>query len=145
LKAGAEYALPTISLDLTATSLVAAGADLTKGPLLDGVDLMPYLTGQAKGNPHNRLFWRAGATFAVHEGDWKLWLVDQPAGGSAIFLFDLKADPGEKKNLAKERPEIVQRLREIYQAWNRENAAPRLKGRTSDVEVLGVPVRLILA
>jgi arylsulfatase A-like enzyme len=103
LKAGAEYALPTISLNLTATSLVAAGADLTKGPLLDGVDLMPHLNGQAKSNPHNRPFWRAGTTFAVHEGDW---VVDQPAGGSAIFLFDLKADPGEKKNLVKERPEI---------------------------------------
>jgi len=39
--------------------------------------------------------------------------VDQPGGGSATFLFDLKADPGEQKNLAKERPEVVQRLREI--------------------------------
>jgi hypothetical protein len=68
--------------------------------------------------------------------------VESPAGGFAEFLFDLKTDPGEQKSLAAARPDIVQRLKEIYEAWNRENAAPRFKGRTSDVEFLGVPVRL---
>jgi arylsulfatase A-like enzyme len=58
LKAGVDYAAPVISLDLMATALALGSADLKSAPL-DGVDLMPYLTGKAQGAPHQYLFWRA--------------------------------------------------------------------------------------
>lgn len=142
LKAGTVYNAPVISLDLTATVLALGGADVAKPPALEGVNLMPFLTGKAKGQPHNRFFWRAGANHAIHEGDWKLWVVARPEGSFATFLFNLKTDPAEARNLATGRPDMVQRLKELYEAWNRDNVPLGYKGRISDVEVDGVVVRL---
>ena len=132
---------PVISLDLMATALTLGDADLKSAPL-DGVDLLPYLTGKAKGAPHERLFWRAGENYAVREGAWKLWVVQSPKGGSETFLFNLSKDMGEKQNLAAQQPQIVARLKAAYATWNAGNIAPRFAPRTIDVKVNGVPVRL---
>jgi arylsulfatase A-like enzyme len=142
LKEGTDYNAPVISLDLTSTVLALGGADAGKPPVLEGVNLMPFLSGNGKGPPHNRFFWRAGANYAVHDGDWKLWVVERPEGGFATFLFNLKADPAEIRNLAAQRPDMVQRLKELYEAWSRSNVPPGYPGRISDVEVNGVMVRL---
>ncbi len=60
--------------------------------------------------------------FMLRDGDWKLL---HPSGfGKESFkgepkfeLYDLKDDPGERKNLATERPEVLARLKKDYEAW----------------------------
>lgn len=51
-----DYDNPVSSLDIFATSVVHAGVEpLNK---LDGVDLIPFLTGENSAQPHKALFWR---------------------------------------------------------------------------------------
>ncbi|MCI0332467.1 MAG: sulfatase-like hydrolase/transferase [Planctomycetes bacterium] len=66
------YDNPVISLDLLPTLVNAAGGDATQIDT-NGTDLMPYLSGDAGGDPHEYLFWRGlDGRFAVRKGDWKL-------------------------------------------------------------------------
>jgi len=89
---------------------------------MEGTNIIPYLTGERGGVPHDRLFWRTGGgtRFAVREGDWKL--VGGENGGAQ--LFNLAADVGESKDLAETRPEILARLRQAYADWNKNNISP---------------------
>jgi arylsulfatase A-like enzyme len=123
LRAGRTYAHPVISLDVFPTALAAAGAKRDpKRPTLDGVDLLPFLSGQDTTAPHARLFWRmdGGEAFAVREARWK-WLrtYSNPAE-----LYDLEADVGETRNLAAENPAIAARLAAAAADWNRTLVTP---------------------
>lgn len=121
LPAGVTVDEPVISLDIAATALAAAGRSGTFEPPLDGVDLVPFLTGNAKAPPHDRLFWRFGPAWAIRMGDWKLASAD----GKAAALYNLREDIGESRDLAAARPQRVSELRAAWDAWNRELAEPR--------------------
>jgi len=41
--------------------------------------------------------------------------------GSNQYLFDLEADPGEKRNLAAERPDLVTQIRQRLEEWQQRN------------------------
>jgi hypothetical protein len=38
-------------------------------------------------------------------------------GGETYMLFDLKEDPGERKDLAEKHPDRVRSMRETLEAW----------------------------
>ena len=122
LPAGRVVTHPGITMDLTRTILAATGAQVPPEAKLDGLDLLPVLAGRAP-RQERALFWRFGgpdnrSQRAVRQGDWKL-LID--AGGfSPLFLFNLRDDPGERKDLAAAHPEIVARLRPLLDAWEKE-------------------------
>lgn len=104
-----------ITMDLTATILAAAGAPAPADPHLDGIDWIPVLAGREP--PVERLlFWRTHTRnrpqTAVRDGDWKL-LVD----GHQAFLFNVRADPGERNDLAYRYPAIMERLRRAHAEW----------------------------
>ena len=122
LPQGKDYSQPVISLDVFPTAAALSGAEVPAKHALDGVNIVPYLTGERTGSPHDRLFWRAGggARFAVREGDWKL----VGGEGAPTQLFNLATDPGEGKDLAAEQPEVLARLRKAYDQWNRDNVPP---------------------
>lgn len=106
---------PAIAMDLTATMLGAAGLDEASANL-DGVDLLPRLR-NARSSPARPFFWRAdlygfGSQRAAREGRWKYMQHD-----STQFLFDVADDPGERRNLFAERPDVVRRLRADLAAW----------------------------
>ncbi|MGZ5507728.1 MAG: sulfatase family protein, partial [Limisphaerales bacterium] len=118
-----------IQLDLTATALNIAGAD-TKN--IDGVNLLPYLSGENKRAPHDALYWRFGDQMAIRFGEYKLVRYDQnadtrtgkkqPAVGP--FLYNLKDDIGETKDLAAQMPAKVHELQTKWDAWNKTLARP---------------------
>ncbi|MCX6636128.1 MAG: sulfatase-like hydrolase/transferase, partial [Acidobacteria bacterium] len=87
--------------------IALAGAKNPAGVKLDGVDLMPHLTGKAKRPPHERLFWRTGGgvQYAVREGRYKLYRNEDGAQ-----LYDLEADPGETRDVAAEHKDVFERL-----------------------------------
>jgi arylsulfatase A-like enzyme len=120
-----DFAQPVSSLDVFATAVALAGATVPPDHALDGVDILPHLTGEATGAPRARLFWRSGGgtRFAVREGDWKL------VGGeeSTTQLFNLAADIGEGQDQATANPDVVGRLRQAYDTWNKDNIAPRFE------------------
>ena len=126
---------PIIQLDVLPTALAAAGIDAGKSNRLDGVDLLPFLTGAGKGLPHETLYWRMGGMMATRHGDWKLvktregaFVDADPAALSSLTgaeLYNLADDIGESKNLAAARPEKVKELGDRWQLWNKELAKPR--------------------
>ena len=110
LPAGKVYESPVISLDVAATAVAAAG--LPADPALDGVNLVPFLTGEKSGAPHDALFWRWRSQAAVLEGHWKLVLL-----GTRRHLFDTRAPGGETRDLLAQQPEIAERLHARLKAW----------------------------
>jgi arylsulfatase A-like enzyme len=122
LPAGKVYEHPIIQLDLLPTCVTAAGGKIDPAWKLDGVDLLPYLTGANKAGPHETLYWRFGKQWAVRHGDWKL--VVSSIDGSEPRLFNLADDIGEAKDLIAQEPQRAKELRALYEAWNAEQAAP---------------------
>ena len=133
LEAGRVYDEPIIQLDVLPTALAAAGV-ATTGPELDGVNLLPFLTGQAQGAPHDALYWRLGGMMAIRRGDWKLVktregpLIDLDPSVlhdlSEAGLYNLSEDIGETRNRASERPNKVKELTDLWQQWNAQLARP---------------------
>ena len=120
LPRGTVYKNPVSTLDIFATVAAAAGAEVPRDRKMDGVNLMPYLLGWKRTQPHEILFWRVGDMNAVRKGNWKL----ARKGNALVFLFDLATDMGEQKNLAKERPDILRELNAAFKAWDAELVPP---------------------
>jgi arylsulfatase A-like enzyme len=90
---------------------------------------LPYLTGRNNAAPHNVLYWRFGTQHAVRQGDWKLLQFEnQPAR-----LYDLKADIGEKEDLAAKHPEMVDQLHALYVRWDAQMVDPLWKRNRMEV------------
>ena len=123
---------PVIQFDLHATALAAAGVDPAKVDKLEGVDLLPHLSGEKSEPPHEALFWRFGDQMAVRAGDWKLVRYDgnadtgtgrvQPA--TPAKLYHLAEDIHEDKDLAAEMPDKVRELQALWDGWNKANIPP---------------------
>src|SRR6185436_749446 len=107
---------PVVSLDIMATALAAAGAKPPKGAPLDGVDLVPHLSGKVTTPPHETLYWRFAGHRAVRHGRWKL---TAPAGGSE-GLYDLSVDVSESRDVSSANPDVARRLKALYAKWNEE-------------------------
>jgi arylsulfatase A-like enzyme len=132
IKSGTTYDLPVSSLDIVPTLLSAAGVKSPDKPEfdIDGVDLMPYLSGKNKKRPHEILYWRRDNDYAIRKGDWKLTWNDT-SGTKEIMLFDMKNDPNEYKNVLKKNPEKAQQLQDLFDNWD---------GQLSDSYRWGGPV-----
>ena len=118
IPAGTVYDHPVINLDVLPTALTAAGGTVDPAWKLDGVDLLPYVTGGNKALPHETLYWRFSPQWAVRHGDMKLVVAN--GGSGKPELYDLAADRSESKDLAALQPETVKRLQALYDTWNAE-------------------------
>ena len=120
----------TTTVDLTASILAAAGVRPPAAYRPDGVDILPVLRGE-KPMPERAVFWRWSRPDrqqrVVRKGQWKL-LVDGPH----LMLFDLRADPGERADLAARHPDIVVSLQRLIVDWEagieKEKAASAISG-----------------
>jgi len=113
IPAGQVYREMIMGFDYHATALAAAGVDVPADKPLDGVNLLPFLTGQRSDRPHEALFWRAGAKHAARVGDWKL--VVERGGGPQ--LFHLRDDIGEQHDLAQSNPARLRELQAAFAEW----------------------------
>jgi len=125
IPAGVTYAKPIIQLDILPTALTAAGGTIESAWKLDGVDLMPFLTGKNSAAPHETLYWRFGEQWAIRKGDWKL--VASRIDKNVPRLINLAADIGEAKDLAAEQPGKLKELTDAWKAWNAEQVEPLWK------------------
>lgn len=120
IPAGQIYDHPVSALDIAATAASLAKIE-TKSGDLDGVNLVPYLTGENQAAPHEALMWRWVAQSAIREGNWKLL-----RGGDREYLYNLKSDIEEKHNLASEHPDVADRLRGKLRTWSQTLDPPGL-------------------
>ena len=120
IPAGTTYEFPVMNLDVLPTIVTAAGGKVDPAWKLDGVDLIPFVTGANKSRPHETLYWRFGKQWAVRHGDLKL--VVSQGGSGEPELYDLAADFNESKNLASVQPEKTKQLQALWDKWNSEQA-----------------------
>ena len=136
LPAGKVDDQPVIQLDILPTALSAAGVEIKPEWKLDGVNLLPYLSGQKSDAPHKALYWRMGQQMAIRMGDWKLVKsvgckgiegVEQrgKASTDGAELYNLAADIGEKTNVAEQEPAKFKELAAAWDKWNSELIDPR--------------------
>jgi len=129
LPEGRIYEQPVISLDIFPTVLAAATQQPIPDLKLDGVNLLPYLSGTRKQPPHEALYWRFGSRCAIRRNNMKMvWDARRPRGRQGRppwELYDLSSDIGETQDLASEKPEVVTSLKELYASWDSELSKPR--------------------
>ncbi|MCC7337691.1 MAG: sulfatase-like hydrolase/transferase [Pirellulaceae bacterium] len=123
LPAGTTYTKPVSSLDIAATSYALANVEIDPKRPLDGVDLIPYLTGANTELPHPTLYWRIGPDYAMRDGDWKLTAQDGKAE-----VYHLSEDISESQNLAEQRPELLAKLQAKYDEWSAQMMDPIYSG-----------------
>jgi len=120
LEGGKTYPHAVSHLDIMPTALGAAGL-APQAEVMDGVNLLPYLTGRNAGQPHDTLIWREGHYQAIMSGGWKLQRSMDP---KKIRLFDMTADPLEQNEISEQNPEKVSALLAMLDAHNAEQAEP---------------------
>ncbi|MDC0302551.1 sulfatase [bacterium] len=120
IPAGQVYDKPVSSFDIFATA-AANSTGVTAPKQVEGVDLIPFVTGENDGVPHKTLFWRQGGKTALRHGDWKLLRLGKRigAGNAKWELYDLSKDLSETNNLAATQPK---RLAELVKVWEKRNA-----------------------
>ncbi|MCF8224272.1 MAG: arylsulfatase [Bacteroidales bacterium] len=98
--------------DMFPTFAELAGGKAPEG--IDGISMVPSLTGKGYQPEHSRLYWEfheKGGRVALREGDWKAVrynVFEDP--NSVIELYNLAEDPGETNNVVKEYPEVERRM-----------------------------------
>ena len=110
-----------ITMDWTATILSAAAVKANKDFPLDGMDLIPILTGKKK-NSERVFYWRTfqrSKQKAIRDGNWK-YLQDE----TGEYLFDLMADQGEKNDVKAKEDSIFNRLKKEYASWEKTVLQP---------------------
>lgn len=114
------------SVDLVASLITLAGVSPPEQYSCDGEDLLAALLGISQAQRSGPLYWRRppdrpgtdalpNPDLAIRDGQWKL-LTD--VNGANTELYNLRNDPGETRNVAGRRPQIVQRLQRLVLQWN---------------------------
>ena len=118
------------AMDWYPTILDLCGVDVPKGVKLDGHSVLPLIRDAKAPTPYKVMHWQWANKWAVREGDWKLIGINRKRNDKINVLMTLgnlaDAKP-EEKNYAKQKPDIVRRLRALHEAWARE-VTPAGKG-----------------
>ncbi|MEA2064055.1 MAG: sulfatase [Gemmatimonadota bacterium] len=116
-------------LDFLPTCVTLAGGKVPGDRPIDGIDLMPALTGSAPQPERTIYFYSMQHLNAVRHGKWKLHFryYDHSKGGyrrkdnwvepETPLLFDLEEDPSERFDLAAGHPEVVARLTKLAEDY----------------------------
>jgi arylsulfatase A-like enzyme len=126
VKPGQVWDRPLMSMDLLPTFLSMAGEQARIPADIDGRNLLPVLRGERQ--THADIFWSFNKERAVRQGDWKL-ILNPPAfpgeeTGANVWLSNLEADPGEKRNMAGSEQERVRQMLQKIHAWERYVGIP---------------------
>lgn len=133
LPEGSDYDQPVSSLDIAATITAQADASIPADKPLDGIDLIPYLTGKKKGGPHPTLYWRHYDSdfYAIRDGYHKLILSGKASNKKSDqgpMFFDLNRDLQEKHNLYRNHPEAVEEAAAKLAVWKTQLVPPNAPG-----------------
>lgn len=94
--------------DFLPTACELAGVEPPKG--LDGISILPTLTGKGEQKRHEFLYWEfheGGTAQAVRHGNLK---AIRPAPGQPLELYDVVLDKGERQNIAASNPASVEKI-----------------------------------
>ena len=127
-KPGSVCDTPIVSMDFFPTMLELAGLPLQPKLHQDGQSLVPLLKSPNAPHKERTLYWHYphyhGSGWkpggAIRQGAYKLiefWEYGQ------VQLYDLSQDLGERNDLSRQKPELVQQLQAELAAWRKEIGA----------------------
>ena len=118
------------NIDWFPTLLELTGISNAKAKI-DGKSFVNVIRSSNAQPNHDTFIWQSGGVnepqWAVRQGDWKL--ISNPVGNhlaeyernlKKLYLFNIKNDPGEKKNEIDKNPAIVSSLFEKYLIWSKD-------------------------
>jgi arylsulfatase A-like enzyme len=120
------------SIDWMPTLLEMVGVPLPTAARPDGISIVPAIKGGTLARdaifchfPHDTPASGQHPGTYVRRGDWKLirLFAANADGSDKLELYNLKADLGEIKNLAAEKPELVRELNELIGGFLKESDA----------------------
>ena len=119
IKAGAKTDVLSAFYDMLPTMADISGQPVAPAST-DGVSLLPTLLGESgKQVQHPFLYWEFygyDGSQAVRMGDWKAVRKGLHTNHAAPWeLYNLKTDPSEKNDVAKDNPEVIQKIENIAQ------------------------------
>jgi len=115
---------PVQVVDWMPTFTALTGSEPKQEPRYDGQDIWPLMTGAEDCPAARRLFWnfRGGRQLGVRHGDWKL-ISREGSGGREFELFNIRNDPYEQHEVAKEYPDRVKDLADMIEEERREDGS----------------------
>ena len=118
---GNSYKKPISSLDIMATIVAQSNVKIDPNRPLDGVNLIPFLTGAEIGAPHDYLFWRKWEqnAMAIRHGNYKL-IANKLKQKASPNLYNLSKDKNERIEIGFEKKKISKQLHRKWQEWNSE-------------------------
>jgi arylsulfatase A-like enzyme len=148
VRAGSTCADTICLTDLLATCAAIVGVGLPDEAGEDSISILPDLLATATGPVREATVHHSiDGSFAIRQGRWKLILCPDSGGWSRpwpgsdeakdlppVQLYDLARDPGERRNVQAQYPEIVEhlsRLLERYVAEGRSTPGKRLQNDVS--------------
>ncbi|MFO7907688.1 MAG: sulfatase family protein [Planctomycetota bacterium] len=121
------------TMDIMPTFLNLAGVDVPDDLVIDGVDVMRLLTGETDESPRDTFFYYTFTHLqAVRQGDWKMVLPRPERPGWTSWnarmieavadkeLYNLNADIAERRDVADEHPDVLERLSNLVEAAREE-------------------------
>jgi hypothetical protein len=132
LQGNKVYNSPVSSLRYFCNDCVCSKHFISRNRVYDGVNLLPYLTGEKDCLPHKVFYWRNGYSQAIRNGDWKLYINKK---NKATYLFNLANDISELHDLSKQYPGKINELKQQLEQWeNTQFMQPRWKSG-ADVQI----------
>ena len=119
IKPGTSVDRIAANVDLFPTIVDMCGVKMPKTKPQDGKSLWPLISGKvsAKDWPDRMLFFARKHKGAVRTQQYRMVAGVGKNRKPYAALHDITADPGEKVNLAKDKPEIARKLHEAYTTW----------------------------
>ena len=103
------------TMDIYATSLKVAGADIPSDRVVDGYDLTSMLKGETKSPRDEVYYYRGTRLMALRKGPWKAHFItqesytrnNQATEHDPPVLYNMEVDPSEKWNVAEDHPDVI--------------------------------------
>lgn len=127
LPRGEVYNHSVSSLDIFATIAALSGAPTDPQRPLDGVNLIPHVTGMQQAPPHEAIYLRKfdQQRYAIRSGHHKLVI---PSRDAPPQLYDLTADVSETQNIAQQHEKLRLQLKQKLDTWTAQLIEPRFLG-----------------
>lgn len=110
------------SMEIFPTLCSAAAVRPSVPVVLDGFDMKAVLAGKQK-SLRKEMCWQRRGDKAARVGNYK-WIESSRGSG----LFDLSSDIGEQHDLSKEKPELLNKVKSRFTAWEKRMAEAEPRG-----------------